>query len=267
MIKKHKSTVLSLAWSPNNKFLVTGSADMKCRVFSAYLEGIDSEADTDGYAAIFPDQHEFGEVLMEFDQAKSWVHAVAWSPSPYRLAFAGHSSILSFVQLTSGSAQPQVQSILVRDLPFLDIQFISPNTLVAAGFESNIDIFTVKEGSSESQPVWEFKDKVDKKAGSSTTGGTSGSSPTHAGSVSGSSTSSAGVLGKAAAFGGGGLSARTAFVNLVDLGSYSPGAPDTNTKHKNIIANIVVDHQGKKITTAGLDGRVLVWNLAPLGLK
>lgn len=57
MIKKHKSTVLSLDWCPNNKvrvcngtqhthrcrvqFIVTGSSDNKCRIFSAYIKGID----------------------------------------------------------------------------------------------------------------------------------------------------------------------------------------------------------------------------------
>lgn len=42
MIKKHKSSVLDLAWSPNQKFLVTGSSDFKCRIFSAYIDGVDS---------------------------------------------------------------------------------------------------------------------------------------------------------------------------------------------------------------------------------
>jgi actin related protein 2/3 complex, subunit 1A/1B len=41
MIKKHKSTVLSLAWCCNNKFVVTGGCDYKCRIFSAYMAGID----------------------------------------------------------------------------------------------------------------------------------------------------------------------------------------------------------------------------------
>jgi actin related protein 2/3 complex, subunit 1A/1B len=36
-IKKHKSTILSLAWHPNSQFLATGSTDFKCRVFSAYI--------------------------------------------------------------------------------------------------------------------------------------------------------------------------------------------------------------------------------------
>lgn len=40
-IKKHKSTVLDLDWHPNNCLLATASSDFKCRVFSAYLKGVD----------------------------------------------------------------------------------------------------------------------------------------------------------------------------------------------------------------------------------
>jgi len=239
MIKKHKSTVLSLAWSPNNKFLVTGCADMKCRIFSAYLEGIDESAD-DGFASIFPDWQEFGEVLAEFDAAKSWVHAVAWSPSPYLLAFAGHSSIISFVQYTANNATPAIQSIYARDLPYLDIQFTNATTLVAAGFDSNIDVFT------NSNNIWAFKDKVDKKA----VGG--------AAAVAGAVRS--GVAGVASAFGG----ARNMFREAADKGAAfgsSSGGAELATKHKNIITNIRVLAGGNKITTSALDGRVLIWDI------
>jgi WD40 repeat protein len=41
VIKKHKSTVLSVAWSPNSAFVVTGSCDRKVRVFSTHIAGVD----------------------------------------------------------------------------------------------------------------------------------------------------------------------------------------------------------------------------------
>jgi len=41
MIKKSKSTVLSVEWSPNSKLLITGGSDSKCRIFSAYMSGVD----------------------------------------------------------------------------------------------------------------------------------------------------------------------------------------------------------------------------------
>ncbi len=89
MIKKHKSTVLSLAWCCNNKFVVTGGCDFKVRIFSAYMAGIDP-AEDDGFGEIWPNQHKFGEVLAEIDApTTSWVQSVAWSANGFRIAFAG----------------------------------------------------------------------------------------------------------------------------------------------------------------------------------
>ncbi|MES1920367.1 protein 2 3 complex subunit [Bonamia ostreae] len=42
MIKKHKSTVLSVSWHPNNVFLLTGGCDAICRIFSGYIEELDT---------------------------------------------------------------------------------------------------------------------------------------------------------------------------------------------------------------------------------
>ena len=39
--KPIRSTVLSLDWHPNNVLLAAGSADMKARVFSAYIKDVD----------------------------------------------------------------------------------------------------------------------------------------------------------------------------------------------------------------------------------
>jgi hypothetical protein len=44
MIKKHKSTVLAIAWHPNSQLLATGACDFKCRVFSAHIDAVDSGA-------------------------------------------------------------------------------------------------------------------------------------------------------------------------------------------------------------------------------
>ena len=233
MIKKHKSTVLGLAWSPNGKFLVTGSADMKCRVFSAFMEGIDSTDDVEGYGAQWKDQHEFGELLAEFDQGKAWVHSVAWSPSGKEIAFAAHSSIVTFVSVLGAAAS---QSLYTRELPYLDLAYVGESTLVAAGFDSNIDVY-VRAADGQ----WSHKDKLDKKSGAA-------------------AAASKVVGGVTAAFGG----ARNMFKEAADKGgSFGQTLTGTemNTKHKNIITNVQVVDGGKKITTSALDGRVLVWTL------
>merc|ERR1719219_2141130 len=45
MIKKHKSTVLCVAWSPNSRYVITGSTDFRCRIFSAYIAEVDEKDD------------------------------------------------------------------------------------------------------------------------------------------------------------------------------------------------------------------------------
>ena len=41
--KPIRSTVLSVDWHPNNVLLAAGSADMKARVFSAYIKDVDKK--------------------------------------------------------------------------------------------------------------------------------------------------------------------------------------------------------------------------------
>ena len=41
VIKKQKSTVLSVAWHPNSQIIATGCADFKCRIFSALMGEVD----------------------------------------------------------------------------------------------------------------------------------------------------------------------------------------------------------------------------------
>jgi len=234
MIKGHKSTVLSIAWCPNSKFVVTGATDFKARIFSAYIEGIDKKEE-DGFADVFPKQYEFGECLAEFDQTKAWVSAVAWSPNKLRIAFAGHGSTVHFVQIPPKggdkweASSTHVQTLNEKNLPHLDLQFVDDNTLVAAGFDMNPAVY-VSESATEAK--WKFKenlDKLDKKRDDKKTGFAGTRSAFQA-------TDSRGV-----AFGG-------------EDDDFVP------TKHENVITNICVIGNGE-ITTAGLDGRILYWKV------
>jgi actin related protein 2/3 complex subunit 1A/1B len=233
-----RSTVVSVAWCPNNKFVVTGSTDFKCRIYSAYIEGIDP-ADDDGFGEVFPKQHEFGEVLAEFDQAKAWVESVAWAPSGFRVAFSGHGSSMHFVQLLAGSA-PIVQTVFLDGLPYVDMEFLGDSCVVAAGYDRNPHIFAVT-GGSDAEPQWSFVDEVDKKDEKKEAAKTESK------------------------FG----AARNAFAGAVDKGHAVGGPQKTetviNTMHQNNIANIQIVRNGDKpstvFSTAGLDGRILVWDL------
>jgi actin related protein 2/3 complex subunit 1A/1B len=141
MIKKHKSTVLSLGWHPNSQIIATGSCDFRCRVFSCYvdLDNVDAEQDNGPFNEGYP----FGELIAEFD-CKGWVEAVAWSPGGTTLAYCGHDSSITFVDFEGGEASSQ--TIKCKCLPFRDCKFVTDTRLLAAGYDFNPMLFDKKDG-------------------------------------------------------------------------------------------------------------------------
>mmetsp|Transcript_33752 Transcript_33752/g.41546 ORF Transcript_33752/g.41546 Transcript_33752/m.41546 type:complete len:229 (+) Transcript_33752:252-938(+) len=79
MIKKHKSTVIDVAWHPNSQLLATASSDFKCRVFSAYIDNLEERPAKTFFGDM--SRFKFGDPITEFDSANGWVESVAWSPS------------------------------------------------------------------------------------------------------------------------------------------------------------------------------------------
>lgn len=154
VIKKHKSTVLAVDWHPTSPVVATASSDFKCRVFSAYIKGVDEAESATNFPHSDGKKLGCGDILAEFP-SHGWVHAVKWSPSGKYLAFAGHGSTLHFV--TFQGANSPVQVIKMPGLPFRSILFLNDSTLVAAGYELNPSLFVEQGG------VWSFAGKVDKE--------------------------------------------------------------------------------------------------------
>ncbi|KDN44577.1 actin-like protein ARPC3 [Tilletiaria anomala UBC 951] len=129
--KPLRSTVLSLDWHPNNVLIACGSADMKARVFSAFIKGVDAKPPPSVWGERLP----FGTVCAEFrTPAGGWVHGTAFSPSGDAVAFVGHDSSLT-VAYPSGPDSPPHAIHVIRSaaLPHVTLTFISENALVAAG--------------------------------------------------------------------------------------------------------------------------------------
>ncbi|KAI3476963.1 hypothetical protein L1887_61393 [Cichorium endivia] len=73
---------------------LVGSADMRARVFSAYIKGVDAKPP----ASVWGERLPFGTVCGEFSTPSGgWIHGVAFSPSGDALAFVGHDSSLTVV--------------------------------------------------------------------------------------------------------------------------------------------------------------------------
>ncbi|KAG0563649.1 hypothetical protein M758_8G046600 [Ceratodon purpureus] len=143
--KKHHSTITSVAWHPNNVLLATTSTDSKCRIFSAFIKGVDARKDA---TTAFGDV-KFGEELIQLDLACCWSFGAHWSPSGNSLAYVGHDSTIHFV--TDVGPTPRARSLSLRHLPLRDVLFLSETRLVAGGFDCNPMLF-----GSDKNGVWEF---------------------------------------------------------------------------------------------------------------
>jgi len=257
MIKKHKSTVLTLDWCCNNKFVVTGCCDNKVRIFSAYLSGIDDQAD-DGFGEVWKKQHQFGEILAEFD-CGSWVNAVSWSPSGFRIAFAGHASSLHFIQILAGSP-PLIQRVSLKGLPFLDIRFLSDNTLMAVGYDNTPLIYKM-QGGSDADPQWGFSDQLDgkemkkddKPVVAAATPATSANAPAPKTAFKNASQIFKDSTDKGLGPSTTGASKQTS----------APPPPEKNTRHSNAI-NHIFTQSNNVVWTSALDGKILRWDLNAL---
>jgi actin related protein 2/3 complex subunit 1A/1B len=189
----------------------------------------------DGFGKLWPNQHKFGEVLVEFDQSKAWIDSVAWAPSGMQVLFSGHGSTLHFVTLTPEG--PIVQTLPHQFLPFCSSAFLNDNCVVVAGYDNNPVIFANNNG------TWEFKDVVDKEAKKE---------------VKAQSATSA---------------ARQMFQNVssqgVKFGEEKAASKKPLTQHANTITDLRLPYSVNassitEFSTSGIDGRVITWNLKQL---
>jgi actin related protein 2/3 complex subunit 1A/1B len=241
--KSIKSTVLSVAWHPNNCFLVTGCADMKCRVFNAYLKAVDGRTPPAGAFGLNPAEKKlkFGVCIAEYPQSKGWVHDAVFNPSGTGLAFVGHDSSLHFATVPTEapelSALPMigdassVTTIKLKGLPFKTVAFIDDAKVIAAGHDAMPSYFTAEGG------AWEYKGCVDK--------------PTAA-------------KGAKKAGGGGVSAARNMWQNKADLGSdTATSGSKLDSLHQNSVSGLVVMDDGR-FSTCAYDGRIVIWDMACL---
>lgn len=271
-----RSTVLSIDWHPNNVLLAAGCADMKARVFSAYIKGVDAKPP----ASVWGERLPFGTVCAEYPTPSGgWVHDVSFSPSGDAVAFVGHDSSLT-VAYPSGPEQPPAALHVIRSptLPYVTLTFTSENQLVAAGHDCQPVLFQ-----GDAQAGWSIVKSLD-AAGAAAGKGAPPPPPPKAAGLTGSSV---GRLNNEAfnrfksADSRGGSSASiptsTSGGNLVDgLGAVagaSVGADgELHTTHQNTITSVRaysgpragVDH----ISSSGVDGRLCIFSVAagaPIG--
>lgn len=150
-IKKHKSTILSVKWHPNNVLVATASSDYKCRVISAWTKGVDKKGVTAPGSLPSGELEKFGTILAEY-QCNSWVKDCAFSPSGNSLVFVGQDSSFSVVDLASGN----VSTLRLGTLPFTRCIFPTEDSAIAVGFDCEPILFKNSGG-------WKKEKSLDQK--------------------------------------------------------------------------------------------------------
>lgn len=222
--KPIRSTITSLDWHPNNVLLVAGSTDYKARVFSAYIKDIESQPAPTPWGNRMP----MGQLMAEFKNSNSgggWVHSVSFSSDGSKTCWVGHDSTINVADATKGNV---VVKLKTEFLPFLSCHWISPTSIVAAGHSCIPVIFSVDVNNNIL-----LSGKLDQAQKKESTG----------------------------------PSAMKIFKSLDrNLRTENDDAELTSI-HQNAIASIrIVDgekHSGvRKISTSGLDGQVIIWDLS-----
>jgi len=229
--KPIRSTVLSVAWHPNNVLIATGGTDGKARVFSAWIKGADQKPQPTNWGDKLP----FNQLCGEFaSPSGGWIHDVSFSPSGETLAFASHDCTISIVYALA-SSQSIHHVVSLPSLPALTLIFSNESQILAAGHDCQVFDLT---GSTDG---WAVARSLTGTSGTKTAVG------------SGRLNSEAFNLFKASDSRG--LS-----------GGGSGGGTVVETLHQNTITSLrgfEADGRGgwSSVSTSGNDGRIVVWKL------
>lgn len=250
--KPLRSTVLALDWHPNSVLLASGAADGRCRVFSAFIKGVDSKPAPSKWGERLP----FNTVCGDFGSpAGGWVHDVAFSPSGDALAFVSHDATVTVVY-PSGADQPPsaVWVIKLASLPLVSLCFCAEDVFVGSGHDCQPLLFSGDEGNGWQQ----VKSLDEQKGGGSAQQQRGGNAAGGIGRLNNEAfnlfraADSRGVTGPSGGAVAGGNRAGVDTVHSNTITSIRPfsGSPGSVNQ----------------VSTSGVDGKVVIWNLQSGGL-
>lgn len=244
--KQIRSTTLSIAWHPSNILLAAGGTDFKCRLFGAHVADVDGPAPTGGTP--WGAKISSADCIAEYAAANhGWIHSCVFSSDGLSLAFVGHDSTVYAVN--TRKSVKDVITLRTPFLPLLTVRFVSNDTLLAAGHDCYPIAFKLDETSPKGIAILHKYD-LDKSVSSV------------------SASAEVKSTGFATAKGIFGNRERTG--NQVDEKSHSKAL---STVHQNSIKQICTykEDVNTKVTshvsTCGLDGQVVIWDLNVLEQK
>lgn len=161
------------------------------------------------------------------NQGGGWVHSVSFSSDGNKICWVGHDCAINIADATNGMA---VFKLKTEFLPFLSCQWISPTSLVVAGHSCIPVIYSVDQNNKIM-----LIGKLDQTQKKESTG----------------------------------ISAMRKFMEMDKKGCSDSDDANFDSVHQNAIACICI-YQGdkakgvRKISTSGLDGQMVIWDLSTL---
>ncbi|KAJ2510712.1 ARP2/3 actin-organizing complex subunit Sop2, partial [Coemansia sp. RSA 2049] len=227
------STVLCVDWHPNNVLLACGGADMKARVFSAFIKGVDEKPAATAWGERLP----FSTLCGEFESPScGWVHSVAFSPDGDSVAFVSHDS--SITVATPAADDVDVASVRSHYLPFTTLVWINSQIIVACGHDCSPMVY-VRDGAS-----WRLAKKLGENEKSR-----------RSATASPSNSNSAFNLFRQ-------MDSRNQPAKPSSASSTADGS--LKSVHQNTITELHHDSSGNspaEFSTSGLDGRLVLWTV------
>ncbi|KAJ3222601.1 Polycomb protein sop-2 [Clydaea vesicula] len=235
--KPLKSTILCLDWHPDNILLAAGSTDKKVRVFSAFIKGLDEPTKN----AVWGEKLPFEKLCGEFGtESTGWIHSVAFSPSGNQIAFTGHDSTFTVVS----PGQSVNSTVKGSMLPLTSVMFVSENQAIGKLDRPFRKLIFIGVGHdcrpylfSFTGSQWQLTHNLDE--------------------------------GKKKSFGGN--SAMDKFRQMDSRNQQAGTDTELSTVHQNTITCVRAfagnPSQVTKISTSGIDGRIVLWDLLAAGVS
>ena len=142
-MKKFTSSVTCVRFDPSGLVIAAGSTDGTCKVITVFMEEVDSNP---AAGLRYSEVRSFGDTLYSIT-AGAWVNGLSWSPDCLWLAVTAHNCSVIFSPL----ANEREQTTVWNSKPFMAIQFISDNKVIAGGFDYRPIIFQ-REGDRWGEP-------------------------------------------------------------------------------------------------------------------
>ena len=130
-MKFFSSSVTCVRFDPSGLVIAAGSTDSTCKVLTAFMEEVDNN--TPGNFK-FSGVRTFGETLYTINTG-AWVNGLSWSQDAGWISVVSHNSTVIFSNLSNE------QTTVWSGKPFMSVQFVADDKVVAGGFDNRPIMF------------------------------------------------------------------------------------------------------------------------------